>query len=142
MQTVLFACVHNAGRSQMAAALFTALADPQRARALSAGTEPGPRVHPEVVTAMGELGIDLARAEPRRLTRELAAGAALLVTMGCGEACPAIPGLRTEDWALEDPKGKPLERVRAIRDEIRSRVERLVEREGWARGEPHPGARR
>jgi arsenate reductase len=133
MQTVLFACVHNAGRSQMAAALFGVLADPARARAISAGTEPGAHVHPEVVAAMREVGIDLAGAAPRRLKRELAAEAALLVTMGCGEACPAVPGLRTEDWPLEDPKGKPLERVREIREEVRARVRRLVEREGWQR---------
>ncbi len=105
---VIFACVHNAGRSQMAAAFFEALADPAKARAISAGTRPGERVHPEVVTVMREIGIDLASARPRRLTPELAAGAALLVTMGCGDECPAVPGAQREDWPLEDPKGKPV----------------------------------
>ncbi|MFN3486603.1 MAG: arsenate reductase ArsC [Planctomycetota bacterium] len=130
---VLFACVHNAGRSQMAAAFFNALADPRTAVALSAGTEPAPRVHPEVVTVMKEVGIDLSGAAPRKLTLELAREAALLVTMGCGEGCPAVPGLRREDWPLEDPKGRPLEKVREIRDEIRRRVRELIERSGWAR---------
>lgn len=132
MKTVLFACVHNAGRSQMAAALFNLVADPARARAISAGTEPGPRVHPEVLEAMKELGVDLSGATPRRLTADLASQASLLVTMGCGEACPAVPGLATEDWPLEDPKGKPLARVREIRDEIRRRIEALVAR--WEAG--------
>jgi len=99
---VIFACVHNAGRSQMAAAWFNALSDPSRARALSAGTAPGPRVHPEVQQAMGEVGVDLSGQTPQQLTDELAAGASLLVTMGCGEACPAVPGLAREDWPLED----------------------------------------
>ena len=128
MKTILFACVHNAGRSQMAAALFNRAADPAKARALSAGTEPGPQVHPEVLAAMMELGVDLSEARPRRLTSDLAAQASLLVTMGCGEACPAIPGLATEDWPLEDPKGKPIERVREIREDIRRRVEALAAR--------------
>lgn len=131
MITVIFACVHNAGRSQMAAAFFNALADASRARAVSAGTEPGPRVHPEVLAAMKEVGIDLSHATPRRLTPELAAGARLLVTMGCGETCPAVPGARREDWPLEDPKGKPIERVREIREEVRRRVAALLERERW-----------
>ncbi|WP_437683473.1 arsenate reductase ArsC [Sorangium sp. So ce131] len=137
MNLVLFACIHNAGRSQMAAAWFNALAHPAAARAVSAGTEPGQRVHPEVLAAMAEVGIDLSAAEPRKLTGDLAAGAALLVTMGCGEACPAVPGLRREDWPLEDPKGKPIERVREIRDEVRARVAALVAREGW--GAPGKG---
>jgi len=132
MITVIFACVHNAGRSQMAAAFFNSVADPGKARAVSAGTEPGDRVHPEVVAAMKEIGIDLSKARPQRLTTELAAQANLLVTMGCGDACPVIPGLRRDDWPLEDPKGKPVERVRAIRDEIRARVARLVTAERWA----------
>ena len=106
MKTYVFACVHNAGRSQMAAAWLGRLADPAKARAVSAGTEPGARVHPEVVEAMREVGIDLSAAQPRKLTDDLARGATVLVTMGCGEACPAIPGLRREDWPLEDPKGK------------------------------------
>ena len=128
---MIFACVHNAGRSLMAAAWFNALADPRRARAVSAGTQPADRVHPEVVEAMREAGIDVSDARPRRLTDTLAAGAALLVTMGCGEACPVVPGLRRDDWPVPDPKGQALERVRAIRDDVRRRVERLVDEEGW-----------
>jgi len=133
MKTVLFACIHNAGRSQMAAAWFNALADPAKVIAVSAGTEPGPRVHPEVLAAMNEVGIDLSRAQPRKLTPELAKESALLVTMGCGEACPNVPGLTRDDWPLEDPKGKPVERVRQIRDDIRARVLRLTESMGCAR---------
>ncbi len=108
MTTVVFACVHNAGRSQMAAAFFNDLADPARARAVSAGTAPAERVHPEVVAAMREVDIDLSGARPQRLTRELAAPAQLLVTMGCGEACPVVPGLRRDDWPVDDPKGRAL----------------------------------
>ncbi len=131
--TVIFACVHNAGRSQMAAALFNLAADPERARAVSAGTAPGARVHPEVVVAMRELGVDLADITPQRLTDELAAGATMLVTMGCGDACPAVPGAARDDWPLEDPKGKPIERVREIRDDVSQRVAGLVSARGWAR---------
>jgi len=130
VKTVIFACVHNAGRSQMAAAFFNRLADPARARAVSAGTTPGERVHPEVVSAMQEEGIDLSGARPQKLTTELAAGAQLLITMGCGDECPYVPGVRRDDWPLDDPKGQPVERVRAIRDDIRARVEALVGREG------------
>lgn len=130
MKTVVFACVHNAGRSQMAAAYFNKLADPARARALSAGTAPGDRVHPEVVAVMQEDGIDLSRTRPQKLTTELAMEAQLLITMGCGDQCPYVPGLRRDDWPLEDPKGQPIERVRAIRDDIRARVETLLAREG------------
>jgi len=133
MKTVIFACVHNAGRSQMAAAFFNALADGSAARAVSAGTSPGDRVHPEVVAAMRETGIDLSGARPQRLTQELARGADLLVTMGCGDECPAVPGLRRDDWPLEDPKNQPVERVREIRDDIRGRVGKLLEAEGWAK---------
>ncbi len=133
MKTVLFACIHNAGRSQMAAALFNLEADPAKARAISAGTEPGPRVHPEVVVAMQELGVDLSKGQPRKLTPELARQAELLITMGCGEACPALPGLRRDDWPLEDPKGKPVDRVRRIRDEVRDRVRQLLARESWGK---------
>jgi arsenate reductase (thioredoxin) len=115
----------------MAAALFNALADPSRARALSAGTEPGERVHPEVQAVMKEAGMDLTAAAPQRLTPELAAQADLLITMGCGEACPVVPGLRRDDWPLSDPKGQPPERVREIRDEIRRRVQQLLTSEGW-----------
>ena len=130
---VIFACVHNAGRSQMAAAFFNFLADPTRVRAVSAGTEPSDRVHPEVVAVMRETGIDLSGAAPSRLTDDLARAGRLLVTMGCGEACPFVPGLKRDDWPIEDPKGKPLDRVRQIRDEVRRRVERLIEDEGWKR---------
>src|SRR5687767_4227716 len=129
MKTIIFACVHNAGRSQMAAAFFTSLADPKRMRAISAGTAPGDRVHPEVVTAMREAGIDLSSATPRKLTPELAAEGDVLVTMGCGDACPYVPGLRIEDWPLQDPKGQPIEKVRQIRDDIKRRVHTLLARE-------------
>jgi arsenate reductase len=132
MKTVLFACIHNAGRSQMAAAWFNALADKSKARAISAGTEPGPRVHPEVLQAMREVDINLEGVTPQKLTDELAAQSAILITMGCGEACPYIPGLRRLDWPLEDPKGKPVERVREIRDEVKARVENLLETEHWS----------
>ena len=134
MKTVLFACVHNAGRSQMAAAVFNELADPAKARAISAGTEPASRVHPEVVAAMREVGVDLADVRPRRLTGELAAEAGVLVTMGCGEACPVVPGAARIEWALEDPKGQSVEKVREIRDDIRARVAALVTGHGWRRG--------
>jgi arsenate reductase len=129
MLTVIFACVHNAGRSQMAAALFTRIADPAKARALSAGTNPGDRVHPEVVAVMQEVGIELSAVRPRKLTPELASQAQLLITMGCGDECPHVPGVRRDDWPLEDPKGQSVQRVRAIRDEIRARVEALVAHE-------------
>jgi arsenate reductase len=128
--TVIFACVHNAGRSQMAAAFFNQLAarTGRTVRAVSAGTAPSDRVHPEVVEVMAEAGIDLASARPQKLTEALARDAQLLVTMGCGDQCPYVPGLRVEDWPLEDPKGKPIEQVRAIRDDIRGRVTELVRR--------------
>ena len=129
MKTILFACVHNAGRSQMAAALFNQAADPSVARALSAGTEPGAHVHPEVVAAMRELGVDLSGVAPRKLTEALAREAQVLITMGCGDACPYVPGARVEDWPLQDPKGQPLGVVRQIRDEIASRVRDLMARE-------------
>ena len=138
MKTVVFACVHNAGRSQMAAAFFNALADPARATAISAGTAPGSRVHPEVVEVMREVGIDLSNASPQKLTADLARGASLLVTMGCGDECPVLPGARRDDWPLEDPKAKSLEEVRRIRDEVRQRVERLLFTEGWS-AHPVPG---
>jgi len=131
MKTVLFACVHNAGRSQMAAAWFNALANQGVARAISAGTEPGPRVHPEVLSAMKEVAIDLSTIQPTLLTTELAARSDLLITMGCGEKCPVVPGLRRDDWPLEDPKGKSMEIVRRIRDDVRARVADLIAREGW-----------
>jgi arsenate reductase (thioredoxin) len=133
MKTVIFACVHNAGRSQMAAALFNEAADPQKARAVSAGTQPAARVHPEVVGAMAEIGVDLSGATPRLLSQSLAEGCDLLITMGCGEQCPVVPGVRRDDWPLPDPKAQPIERVREIRDEIRARVTALAIHEGWAR---------
>jgi arsenate reductase len=133
MNTVIFACVHNAGRSQMAAAFFNALADPAKARAISAGTQPGDRVHPEVVEVMKESRIDLSDAQPRKLTAELARGTVLLVTMGCGEACPHVPGLVRDDWPLPDPKGQPQPRVREIRDAVRDRVRGLLAARGWER---------
>ena len=131
-EVVLFACVHNAGRSQMAAAWLTALADPARARAVSAGTEPAAHVHPEVVTVMREVGVELAGVVPRKLTEALAREASLLVTLGCGEACPYVPGLERADWPLTDPKGRGLEEVRAIRDALRARVAELIAARGWA----------
>jgi arsenate reductase len=115
----------------MAAAFFNQMADPTRAKALSAGTTPAQRIHPEVAEVMRELAIDLAGAKPQLLTRELAAGTRLLVTMGCGEECPYIPGVEVQDWPLEDPKGKPVERVREIRDEIQKQVEDLVRGRRW-----------
>lgn len=138
MKTVIFACVHNAGRSQMAAAFFNELANTSIARAISAGTRPGDRVHPEVVEAMREAGIDLSTARPRLLTEELAAGADLLITMGCGDACPVVPGVRRDDWPLPDPKGQPIERVREIRDDVRDRVWKLIAKEGWGKIQPAP----
>lgn len=129
MFKVIFACVHNAGRSQMAAAFFNQIADPTKALATSAGTEPGERVHPEVKAVMQEVGIDLSDARPQKLTEELARDAQLLITMGCGDNCPYVPGLRREDWALRDPKGLPAEEVRGIRDEVKSRVQDLLKRE-------------
>jgi protein-tyrosine-phosphatase len=122
MFKVIFACVHNAGRSQMAAAFFNELADREKATAISAGTEPGTRVHPEVLAVMQEIGIDLSHAKPQKLTEELAREAQLLITMGCGDKCPYVPGLKRDDWPLPDPKGRPMDEVRAVRDEIRSRV--------------------
>jgi protein-tyrosine-phosphatase len=126
MASVLFVCLHNAGRSQMSQALFE-----QRARgrhtACSAGTTPADRVHPEVVTVMGELGIDLADRTPRLLTRDLAEQADVVVTMGCGDQCPYIPGKRYVEWELPDPKGRPIGAVRMTRDEIARRVNRLAD---------------
>lgn len=124
MLTVIFACVHNAGRSQMAAAFFNQLADPEKAQAVSAGTEPAERVHPEVQAVMQEIGIDLSHAKPQKLTEELAKDAQLLVTMGCGDTCPYVRGLRLDDWPLRDPKRQPIEEVRNVRDEY--------QRPGWS----------
>jgi protein-tyrosine-phosphatase len=126
MSTVLFVCLHNAGRSQMSQALF-AQAAIGRHRALSAGTTPADRVHPEVVEVMRELGVDLADRTPQLLTRELAEQADVVVTMGCGDECPFIPGKRYIDWDLPDPKGRPIDEVRTTRDEISRRVGELVD---------------
>ena len=126
MFKVIFACVHNAGRSQMAAAFFNHLANRAKAEASSAGTEPGLRVHPEVLAVMQEIGIDLREAKPQKLTEELAREAHLLVTMGCGDKCPYVPGLRRDDWPLRDPKNLPVEEVRTIRDEVKERVQNLI----------------
>jgi arsenate reductase len=126
MKVVLFACVHNAGRSQMAAAFFNRMADPAKARALSAGTRPAERVHPEVVVAMREVGIDLSDSVPQPLNADVASVANIVVTMGCGDECPVVPGARRDDWPLADPKGKSREHVRQIRDEICRRVEGLI----------------
>jgi arsenate reductase len=128
---VVFACVANAGRSQMAAALFNTLADPARARAISAGTRPGTAVHPEVVTAMRELGIDLSSAKPQYLSPDLVKDAHIVVTMGCGDECPLVPGVERDDWPLDDPKGQPVEVIRGIRDEIKRRVGELVKERKW-----------
>jgi arsenate reductase (thioredoxin) len=125
MATVLFVCLHNAGRSQMSQALFERAAA-GRHTALSAGTTPAEHVHPEVVEIMQELGIDLSDHHPQLLTAELAQQADVIVTMGCGDACPYIPGKRYIDWDLPDPKGRPLEEVRATRDDIARRVQELV----------------
>ena len=125
MARVLFVCLHNAGRSQMSRALFERAAG-GRHEAASAGTTPADRVHPEVVTAMREVGIDLSEAKPRLLTDELAESADVIVTMGCGDACPVFPGKRYLDWDLPDPKGMPLEDVRRLRDEIDGRVAALA----------------
>jgi arsenate reductase (thioredoxin) len=125
MSTVLFVCRQNAGRSQMSQALFARAAGDGH-DALSAGTAPAERVHPEVLTVMDEIGIDLSARIPQKLTRELAEQADLVVTMGCGDECPYIPGKRYLDWELPDPAGRPLDQVRAIRDEINARVPPLI----------------
>lgn len=131
MITVLFACVHNAGRSQIAAALFNRLADPVKARAISAGTQPADRVHPEVVALMGDMGIDLSGQQPQKLTGDLAAQAQWLITMGCGDECPVVPGARRDDWPIADPKGQPPDAVRAIADEVERRVLALISSQSW-----------
>jgi len=125
MATVLFVCLHNAGRSQMSQALFEQAAGGAHS-ALSAGTTPGDRVHPEVIEVMRELGIDLSARQPRLLTRDLADQADVVITMGCGDECPYIPGKRYIDWDLQDPKGQSLDRVREIRDDIAERIAQLL----------------
>ena len=131
MITVLFACVHNAGRSQIAAALFNQLAHRTKARAISAGTAPGPRVHPEVIAAMRDRGLDLSSRTPQKLTPDLAATAHWLITMGCGDECPVVPGARRDDWPIADPKGQPRSAVDAIIHDIESRVSALIASEQW-----------
>jgi arsenate reductase len=137
--TVLFACVHNAGRSQMAAAIFNALADRRLVTGLSAGTEPADRIHPVVLDAMREVGIDLGTAAPQKLSDGLARTASMLVTMGCGEACPYVPGLTMVDWQIPDPKDRPLEEVRVIREAIQACVVRLLHAHGWDKPLPVDG---
>jgi arsenate reductase len=129
MRTFIFACVHNAGRSQMSAAFFNKLADPILARAISAGTHPADHVHPVVVDAMREVGVDLSYAKPQKLTTELTQNAEMLVTMGCGDECPYLPSLRRDDWPLPDPKGQEIETVRQTRDEIKRRILQLLAQE-------------
>jgi len=132
MARVLFVCLHNAGRSQMSEALFRRAAG-DRHEARSAGTTPGDRVHPEVVAVMRELGADLSAQVPQRLSDDLAEWANVIVTMGCGDECPFVPGLQRDDWSLTDPKDKPLDEVRAIRDDIKARVEKLIDNQHWNR---------
>lgn len=129
MRTFIFACIHNAGRSQMSAALFNRHVDPAKAHAISAGTQPADRVHPVVLDAMREIGIDLSSAKPQKLTPQLAQDAEMLITMGCGEDCPFVPGLRRDDWPLPDPKGQGIEAVRQTRDEISARILALLAQE-------------
>jgi arsenate reductase len=136
MRAFIFACIHNAGRSQMAAAFFNQMADSTKARAVSAGTQPGARVHPVVVDAMLEVDIDLSAVKPQQLTPQLAQGGEMLITMGCGDACPYVPGLRRDDWPLADPKGKSIKDVRTIRDEIRGRVAELLRSEQLSSSSP------
>ena len=128
MKTYVFACVHNAGRSQMAAAFFNLYAT-EGCRAVSAGTRPAERVHPEVQKVMEEIGIDLSHAKPQKLTEGLARSADVLVTMGCDEQCPFVPGLKIIDWTLPDPKSQPIERVREIRDQVHEQVKELLKNE-------------
>ena len=134
MITVLFACVHNAGRSQIAAALFNHYADQSKARAISAGTHPADRVHPEVEAAMKARGLDLTSRTPQLLTPDLASTAGWLITMGCGDECPVMPGTKRDDWPIADPKGQTAGTVTAIIDDIDTRVRRLVDTHSWHRG--------
>jgi len=136
MRTFIFACIHNAGRSQMSAALFNRYADPAKAHAISAGTQPAEHVHPVVLDAMREVGIDLSSPKPQKLTAELAQCADTLITMGCGDECPYVPGLRRDDWPLPDPKGQGIETVRQTREEIKRRVLDLLTREGLKSAHP------
>ncbi len=128
---ILFACVHNAGRSQMAAAFFNSIASEDKAVAISAGTEPGVSIHPEVISVMKEVELELQNIRPQFLSNEIAHTAHYLITMGCEESCPFVPGLIRLDWQLEDPKGKSIEEVRKIRDQIKMLVEKLIENNKW-----------
>jgi arsenate reductase len=128
---VVFACVANAGRSQMAAAFFNKLADPKRARATSAGTRPADSVHPVVITVMRELNIDLSTTRPQYLSSDFTKDAHIVITMGCGDECPLVPGVERDEWPLDDPKGQAIESVRRIRDEIKSRVVALIKERRW-----------
>ena len=129
--TILFACVHNAGRSPMAAAFFNSMADPLKAVAVSAGTEPLEGVYPAAVSVMRELGMDISGCVPKRVTEEMAAGAQMLITMGCSAQCPAAPGVPREDWPIEDPGDLPMDRVRRIQELLLTRVMRLIDAQGW-----------
>ncbi|AZZ37277.1 low molecular weight phosphatase family protein [Bdellovibrio sp. qaytius] len=131
MQIVIFACVHNAGRSQMAAAFFNKYAHPTKAKAISAGTQPALQVHPEVKTVMSEIEISLNEAHPKLLTAELAKDAEYLITMGCKENCPYIPGLKILDWPFQDPKGQSLQNVRETRDKIKTQVLNFLAQNLW-----------
>ena len=133
MTTVLFACVQNAGRSQIAAALFNAHADPHKATAISAGTDPAARVHPEVIDVMRTRGIDLSGAVPQKLTDTIAHQAQWLITMGCGDQCPVVPGADREDWPIPDPKGQSGQAAAAIVAEIEQRVRGLIAAQRWQR---------
>ncbi|MFP2907084.1 low molecular weight phosphatase family protein [Pyxidicoccus sp. 3LFB2] len=134
MHKVIFACMRNAGTSQMAAAFFNVMADPDKAQASSAGTQPVEQVNPEVTASMREIGIELGDAKPRLLTDALAKDAQWLITLGCGDAVPQVAGLQREDWPLADAQGKSLQQVERLRDELAARVSGLLEREGWTRG--------
>jgi arsenate reductase len=129
---VVFACVANAGRSQMAAALFNKLANPKRAHAVSAGTRPGQAVHRQVVAAMHEIDVDLSQARPQYLSSDVTNDAHIVITMGCGDECPLIPGVERDDWPMDDPTEQPVEVVRRIRDDIRNRVSELIKERRWA----------
>ena len=132
MELVIFACVHNAGRSQMAAALFNRRARRGVATAISAGTNPADAIYPEVIQVMADLGIDLSHDVPQLLTLDLATGARWLITMGCGDQCPVIPGVARDDWPLPDPRGRPLADIQAIRDDIDRRVQDFLNARGWS----------
>jgi arsenate reductase len=129
--TVLFACVQNAGRSQIAAALFNRYANPSKARAISAGTRPAAGVHPEVVSAMRARGVEIGSHTPQRLTAELAGSAQWLITMGCGDQCPVVPGATRDDWPIADPHGQRAEAVDRIVREVDDRVQQLIDRQHW-----------